>query len=73
MEKEKAQVTAAACRYLLAALLPRLERVHPGLVAELQQGMAADRDAMAANGTLSPEVEATVSEAVRILSTGNAS
>jgi hypothetical protein len=72
MEKENAQVTATACRYLLAALLPRLERGHPGLLAELREGLTADRDAMAANGKLSPEMEATISEALRILRLGSA-
>ena len=71
MAIEDGQVTAAACRYLLAALLPRLEHLHPGLIAELRQGVAADRESMAANGKLLPEVEATISEAMRILRLGN--
>lgn len=67
MDANKADVTAAACRYLLAGLLPRLERVQPGLVAELRRGIAADLAAMSKSGNLSAEVEATLAEALRIL------
>ncbi len=70
MEKEDTQVTAAACRYILVALLPRLEQSSPGLLAELRSGMEGDRQAMAVNGRLSPEVDAVVSEAQRILDLG---
>ena len=72
MGNEDPQITAAACRYLLVGLLPRLERVSPGLLAELQAGIAGDRQAMAASGKLSPDVDAVVSEAQRILSMGGA-
>ena len=68
MGKDDPQVTAAACRYILVGLLQRLERVSPGLLAELQSGIASDRQAMAANDKLSPNVEAVVTEALRILS-----
>jgi len=61
------EVSGAACRYLLAGLLPRLECFHPGLLADLREGIVGDRAAMASNGTLSPQVEAVVSEALRIL------
>jgi hypothetical protein len=67
MDPDKHHVTAAACRYLLAGLLPRLERIQPGLIAELRSGIAADRAAMSRSGTLSVELEATVKEALRIL------
>jgi hypothetical protein len=67
MGKEDSHITAAACRYLLAVLLPRLERAQPGLLAEMRAGIAGDRDAMAAGGSLLPDVEATVSEALRLL------
>lgn len=68
MAKDDSQVTAAACRYLLVGLLPRLERAFPGLLAELQAGIAADRQAMVATGKLSPELDAVVSETQRMLS-----
>lgn len=67
MVEETDEVTAAACRYLIASLLPRLERFHPGLVAELRSGIVADRTAMAASGALSPQVDGVVAEALRIL------
>lgn len=67
MVEQTNEVTAAACRYLLAALLPRLERFHPGLVAELRSGIEADRAAMAVNGTLSPQVGSVFGEALRVL------
>ena len=67
MVEQTNEVTAAACRYLLAGLLPRLERFHPGIVAELRSGIAADRTAMAASGALSPQVDGVVAEALRIL------
>jgi hypothetical protein len=69
---EDSIVTAAACRYILVGLLPRLERASPGLLAELQSGIAGDRQAMAASGKLSPDVDAVVSEAQRILKLGGA-
>jgi hypothetical protein len=72
MGKDDPQVTAAACRYILVGLLRRLEQVRPGLLAELQSGIASDRQAMAASGKLSPSTEAVVSEAQRILSLGSA-
>jgi hypothetical protein len=39
----------------------------------MRSGIAGDRAAMAANGTLTPEVDATVAEALRILDLGGAS
>ena len=72
MGTDDPEVTAAACRYILIALLPRLERAVPGLLADLQAGIAGDRQAMAATGNLSPELDAVVSEAQRILSLGGA-
>lgn len=68
METGDPKITAAACRYLLVALLPRLELAHPGLISGVRAGIAADREAMASAGKLSPEVDATVSQALRILS-----
>ena len=70
MQKENAEVTAAACRYVLAGLLPRLERLQPGLIADLRSGIEGDRQAMADAGTLSPQVHAVVAEALRIVSIG---
>jgi hypothetical protein len=67
MGTENPQNSAAACQYLLAALLPRLDRAHPGLVSELRAGIAADREAMTAAGKLTPEIDRTISEAFRIL------
>jgi len=67
MRTDDAQITAAACRYLLAGLLGRLEKVYPGMVLGMRVDIGADRDAMAVNGTLTPEVKATVAEALRIL------
>jgi hypothetical protein len=67
MGKEDPHITAAACRYLLIGLLPRLERTNPGLVAEMRAGIAGDRTAMLAAGTLSPEVDATIAETLRML------
>ena len=67
MDQEDPQITAAACRYLLIALLPRLERASPGLIAELRAGIAEDRDAIAAKGNLAAEVHATISESLRML------
>lgn len=72
MGKADPQTTAAACRYILVGLLPRLERASPGLLAELQAGIAGDRQAMVAGGKLSPEVDAVVSEAQRILNMSGA-
>ena len=72
MAKDDPQVTAAACRYILVGLLQRLEQISPGLLTELRSGVAGDRQAMATNGKLSPDIEAVVSEAQRILSLGSA-
>jgi len=70
MPEQDAEVTAAACRYLMAGLLPRLERLQPGLLGEIRAGITADRDAMARAGALSPQVEAAVNEALQILALG---
>ncbi len=70
MQDDNAEVTAAACRYLLAGLLPRLERLQPGLVDDIRSGIEGDRSAMAKAGTLSPEVDAVVAEALRIVARG---
>jgi hypothetical protein len=67
MRTDDAQITAAACRYLLASLLGRLEKVYPGMVLGMRVDIGADHDAMAVSGKLTPEVKATVAEALRIL------
>jgi hypothetical protein len=56
--------TAAACRYLLVALLQRLERDRPGLTQALRAGVQADR---AATGPGQAHVDATFDEALRML------
>jgi hypothetical protein len=58
--------TAGACRYLLVALLQRLEPAHPGLLADLRAGVEGDQQALAP-GQASPQVAATFAEALRIL------
>ena len=68
MGKDDSGVTAAACRYIVVGLLQRLERAHPGLLAELQLGAAGDRQAMADAGNLSHDVDVMFSEVQRILS-----
>ena len=60
MKKEDPQVTAAACRYILVALLQRLERISPSLLDDLQSGIAGDHQSMAANGNLSNEIEVSL-------------
>lgn len=67
METEDAEITAAACRYLFAALLPRLERIQPGLIAGMRSGIAGDREAMVTSGVLSPESDATIAAVLRML------
>jgi hypothetical protein len=59
--------TAAACRYVLVALLQRLDAEHAGLVDDLCTGIEADRAAAMQGGILTPQVDATFSEALRIL------
>jgi hypothetical protein len=59
--------TAAACRYVLVALLQRLDAQHAGLVDDLLTGIEADRAAATQGGSLATPVEATFSAAVRIL------
>lgn len=63
---EPSDATAAACRYLLVALLQRLEPAHPGLLADLRAGVEGDQQALAP-GQASPEVTATFAEALRML------
>jgi len=72
MKKEDPQITAAACRYILVALLQRLERISPSLLDDLQSGIAGDHQSMAANGNLSNDIEAVIAEAQRILRLGRA-
>lgn len=59
--------TAAACRYVLVALLQQLDAEHAGLVDHLRKGIAADRAAAIQSGGLAPHVDATFTEAMRIL------
>ena len=59
--------TAAACRYLIVALLQRLDAQDAGLVDDLRTGIEADRAAAIQGGSLAAHVEATFSEALRIL------
>lgn len=59
--------TAAACRYVLVALLQRLDAQHAGLVDDLRSGIAADRAAAIQSGGLAAHVDATFTEAARIL------
>ncbi|MDR1967405.1 MAG: hypothetical protein LBQ32_01755, partial [Burkholderiaceae bacterium] len=53
MGKDDPQITAAACRYILIGLLQRLEQKSPGLVVELQSGIAGDHQAKRVSGKLS--------------------
>lgn len=64
MPTGNADTTAAACRYLLEALLQRLEKSHLGLIADMQTGVAADRSATSGGQA---HVDATFGEALRIL------
>ena len=70
MRDGNAEVTAAACRYLLVGLLPRLEGIQPGLLNDSRGGIEGDRQAMASAGTLSPQVDAVVNEALRVVALG---
>jgi hypothetical protein len=67
MADSNVDISGAACTYVLAGLLPRLERLHPGLLADVRSGIEGDRAAMSANGSLSPQVDSVVVEALRIL------
>jgi len=58
--------TAGACCYLLVAVLRRVERVHPGLLADLRAGVEGDQEALAPVEA-SPQVAATFAEALHIL------
>lgn len=61
------EATAAACRYLLVGLLQRLDRIHPGLMADVESGVKGDRDAMLARGAVPAEVQSAIAEALRML------
>jgi hypothetical protein len=52
---------------VLVALLQRLDAQHAGLIDGLRTGVEADRAAAIQGGSLAPHVDATFSEAVRIL------
>lgn len=64
MAEANSDATAAACRYVLVALLQRLEKTTPGLLADLQAGIAADQRATPPG---QPYVDATFAEALRML------
>lgn len=57
----------SAATYLLAALLPRLEELRPGLVDELMHGVKADKDSAEKSGQTTPEADAVFRSAERIL------
>lgn len=57
----------SAAKYVLTALLPRLEKAMPGLLDELVSGIRADKDAIRNSGQMTPELEETFSSAVNIL------
>ena len=57
----------AGANYVLKALLPRLEELKPGLLDELLHGVQADKDAIAAAGKMTPQLEDVFHSAERIL------
>ena len=57
----------SGANYILAALLPRLEELKPGLVSDLVSGINADKEAIIKSGKMSPEVEAVFHSAENIL------
>ena len=59
--------TDAGAAYILAALLPRLEEIRPGLLGDLVSGLAADREAITDDGKMTPELDAVFLSAECIL------
>ncbi|WP_375691323.1 hypothetical protein [Pseudooceanicola sp. LIPI14-2-Ac024] len=59
--------SAQAASYVLAALLPRLEALSPGLTDDLAAGLLADREAIRKSGRMTPELEEVFLSAQTIL------
>ncbi|SEK40008.1 hypothetical protein [Pacificibacter marinus] len=57
----------AGANYILTALLPRLEKLKPGLIEELAQGVNADKQAIKNSGKLTSELEEVFISAEKIL------
>ncbi|WP_417279077.1 hypothetical protein [Celeribacter sp.] len=53
--------------YVLTALLPRLEKLMPGLREELLAGIKADKEAIKKSGKLTADVEEIFCSAKKIL------
>ncbi|WP_226550125.1 hypothetical protein [Celeribacter naphthalenivorans] len=53
--------------YVLTALLPRLEKLMPGLCDELLAGIRADKEAINMSGKLTADVEEIFCSAEKIL------
>lgn len=62
-----AEAKAGACAYILHMLLQRLEDTSPGLVQEMRDGAAADRDAAMRAGTMTVPLERVFKETVEFL------
>lgn len=56
-----------AADYILAMLLPRIEKLNPGLLDDLLAGAKADMDAVIKSGQMTAEVEQRFQSAIQIL------
>lgn len=66
-ESDGVEAKAGACAYILHMLLQRLEDSSPGLVQDLLEGAAADRDAIKLNESMTASLEAVFRETLRLL------
>lgn len=57
----------SGARYILTALLPRLEEIRPGLLAELVSGIGQDRAAIEDSGKMTPQIAEAFASAEHIL------
>lgn len=57
----------SGAKYVLTALLPRLEKAMPGLLDELVAGINADKKAIKTSGKMTPELKKTFNSAANIL------
>ncbi|MQY41157.1 hypothetical protein GG681_00740 [Epibacterium sp. SM1969] len=62
---------SSGANYILAALLPRLEHIKPGLTQDLLAGIRADKAAIESAGKMTPDIEETFCVAEHILAAAN--
>ena len=66
-ELSELEIKLQAMSYVMLATLQKLDQAEPGFIAELLNGVTADREAATAHPDATSQVQATFQEALNIL------